>query len=440
MADMKTTLGFDDVGQAMHDFARRLWPLPRSISGEGLRATLRAIGERLPEFDLVEVPSGSRALDWIVPDEWWINEAWIETPDGRRICDFATNNLHLLGYSTGIDALLPREELDGHLHSLPEQPNAVPYVTSYYERRWGFCLAHRERESLPPGQYRVRIDAGHRPGAITYGECLIAGESSAEVLLSTYCCHPSMANNELSGPVLLTRLGEWIAALPRRRLSYRLLFVPEMIGSAAWLGRNLALAKEHVIAGFNISCVGDEREWGYLPSRAGDTLADRAARHVLGHLAPGHRHWRWVDRGSDESHYCAPGVDLPVASVFRSKYGSYPEYHTSLDDLERVVTPRGLGESFGAFRRIIETLEADVVPRTTVLGEPQLGRRGLYPSLSMKGSTAGVRPMLDLLSQSDGTRSLLEIAELIDRPAWELAPIMRMLEAQGLLTLEATRA
>jgi aminopeptidase-like protein len=249
-----------------------------------------------------------------------------------------------------------------------------------------------------------------------------------------------MANNELSGPVLLTEIGEWIAALPRRRLSYRLLFVPEMIGSAAWLERNLARAKEQVIAGFNISCVGDEREWGYLPSRAGDTLADRTVRHVLRHLAPGFRSWRWTDRGSDESHYCAPGVDLPVASVFRSKYGSYPEYHTSLDDLEHVVTPRGLAESFGAFRRIIETLEADVVPRTTVLGEPQLGRRGLYPSLSMKGSTAGVRPLLDLLSHSDGTRSLLDIAELIEQPAWGLALIVRRLAEHDLLSVGAIPA
>lgn len=426
----------ETVGREMHDFARELWPLPRSISGEGLRTMLRAIGERLPSFDLVEVPSGSRALDWIVPDEWRVREAWIETPDGRRICDFATCNLHLVGYSTGVDAVLSREQLEAHLHSLPAQPDAIPYVTSYYERRWGFCLSHRERESLPPGQYRVHIDAGHGPGSISYGECLIPGESEAEVLLSTYCCHPSMANNELSGPVLLAQLGAWIAALPRRRLSWRLLFVPEMIGSAAWLERNRARAQAHVVAGFNLSCVGDERAWGYLPSRAGNTLADRVARHVLGHLAPGFRSWRWIDRGSDESHYCAPGIDLPVASVFRSKYGSYPEYHTSLDDLEHVVTPRGLGGSFAAFRRIVEALEADVVPKTLVLGEPQLGRRGLYPSLSMKGSTAGVRPMLDLLSEADGTRSLLEIADRIGRPVWELAPCLDPLRAHGLLSVE----
>jgi aminopeptidase-like protein len=436
---MPEAADIEAVGRALHDFARELWPLPRSISGEGLRATLRAIGARLPSFDLIEVPSGSRVLDWIVPDEWWIREAWIETPDGRRICDFARNNLHLVGYSTGVDAVLSRGELEAHLHSLPAQPDAIPYVTSYYERHWGFCVTHRERVSLPPGDYRVRIDAGHRAGSITYGECLIPGDSDAEVLLSTYCCHPAMANNELSGPVLLARLGAWIAALPRRRLSWRLLFVPEMIGSAAWLERNRDHARAHMIGGFNVTCVGDDRAWGYLPSRDGDTLSDRVARHVLGHVAPGFRHWRWIDRGSDESHYCAPGIDLPVATVCRSKYGSYPEYHTSLDDLERVVTPRGLGESFVAFQRIVETLEADTVPKTLVLGEPQLGRRGLYPSLSVKGSTTGVRPMLDLLSEADGTRSLLEIAERIGRPAWELAPLVRLLESHDLLAVAERR-
>lgn len=423
------------VGEAMHTLARRLWPLPRSISGAGLRETLGIVGERLPGYTTVEVPSGTRVLDWIVPDEWWVRAAWIDTPDGRRICDFATCNLHLVGYSTGIDAVLSREQLDAHLHSLPGQPEAIPYVTSYYERRWGFCLSHRERESLLPGDYRVHIEAGHQPGSISYGECLIPGESEAEVLLSTYCCHPSMANNELSGPVLLAHLGEWLAREPRR-LSYRLLFLPEMIGSIAYLARMREHLQRRVVAGFQVSCVGDERGWGYLPSRDGTTLADRVARHVLQHLDADYTRWRWLDRGSDESNWCAPGVDLPVASVFRSKYGSYPEYHTSLDDLEQVVTARGLAGSFDAYRRIVEALEGNAIPRATVLGEPQLGRRGLYPALSAKGSTAGVRPMLDLLSHADGTRSLLDIADLIGLPFREVSALARLLADHDLLRLE----
>ena len=424
------------IGQAIHDFARALWPLPRSISGEGLRATLRAIQARLPALELVEVASGTQVLDWIVPDEWRIGEAWIEAPDGSRIVDVASNNLHVVGYSTAVDAVLPLAELQPHLHSLPEQPDAIPYVTSYYQRRWGFCLSKRQRDALVEGDYRVRIDAAHAPGAITLGELLIPGESEQEILLSSYCCHPSMANNELSGPCLLTWLARWIDALPRRRYSYRIVFVPEMIGSIAYLDRHRAAMRARTIAGFNLSCVGDERAWSYLPSRHGDTLADRVARHVLGHLAPGYQRYHWRDRGSDESNYCAPGIDLPVASVMRSKYGSYPEYHTSLDDLDTVVTPRGLGQSFALYRRIIEALEQHCHPVAQVLGEPQLGRRGLYPSLSVKGSTAPVRTLLDLISMADGRTALVDIADACGVPVWELAAMLECLCDAGVLARE----
>ena len=385
---------------------------------------------------MIEVASGTQVLDWIVPEEWRISEAWIEAPDGTRIVDFARNNLHVVGYSTAVDAVLPLSELQQHLHSLPEQPDAIPYVTSYYQRRWGFCLSHHQRESLAEGDYRVRIDAAHFPGAITLGELLIPGESQEEVLLSSYCCHPSMANNELSGPCLLAWLAQWITALPRRRLSYRIVFVPEMIGSIAYLARCRDIMRERTVAGFNLSCVGDERAWSYLPSRHGDTLADRVARHVLGQLAPDYARYSWRDRGSDESNYCAPGIDLPVASVMRSKYGTYPEYHTSLDDLDSVVTPRGLGQSFALYRRMIETLEQHCHPVARVLGEPQLGRRGLYPSLSIKGSTAPVRTMLDLISMADGQHALVDIAEACGMPVWELASTLEQLCEAGVLARE----
>ena len=424
------------IGQAIHGFARALWPLPRSISGEGLRATLRAIQARLPALELVEVASGTQVLDWIVPDEWRIGEAWIEAPDGSRIVDVARNNLHVVGYSTAVDAVLPLAELQHHLHSLPDQPDAIPYVTSYYQRRWGFCLSQRQREALVEGDYRVRIDAAHVAGAITLGELLIPGESAQEILLSSYCCHPSMANNELSGPCLLTWLARWIDALPRRRYSYRIVFVPEMIGSIAYLDRHRAAMRARTIAGFNLSCVGDERAWSYLPSRHGDTLADRVARHVLGQLAPDYRRYHWRDRGSDESNYCAPGIDLPVASVMRSKYGSYPEYHTSLDDLDTVVTPRGLAQSFALYRRMIEALEQHCHPVAQVLGEPQLGRRGLYPSLSVKGSTASVRTLLDLISMADGRTALVDIADACGVPVWELAAMLERLCDAGVLARE----
>lgn len=437
---MTEPLDFDDIGaigSAAHAMARELWPLPRSLSGAGLRATLRRLGEGLPGYRLIEVPSGTPVLDWIVPDEWAVRSAWIEAPDGRRFCDFAVDPLHLVGYSVGVDAELDLADLQPYLHSLPAQPDAIPYVTSYYRRRWGFCLSQRERESLPPGRYRVHIDAAHFPGSITLAECLLPGTEPRELLLSSYCCHPSMANNELSGPVLLHLIGRWWQRRPRR-LGLRLLLLPEMIGSVAWLALRLDEVRGRIHAGYNLTCIGDEREWGYLPSRAGDTPADRVARHVLAGIDPDYRRWRWADRGSDESNYCAPGVDLPIATLTRSKYGSYPEYHTSLDDLDRVVTPAGLAGSYAMLREVLTLLDAGVdtmKPRITVLGEPQLGRRGLYPSLSVKGSTAGVRPMLDLLSMADGAHSLLEIAEACGHRAGGLLDFLPPLLEAGLLKL-----
>lgn len=430
------TLDFEDsasVGAAIHAFASALWPIHRSISGDGLRATLRVINELNPTLRLVEVASGSQVLDWVVPDEWRIGEAWIEGPDGLRIIDVADNSLHVVGYATAVDQRLSLAALQSHLHSLPDQPDAIPFVTSYYQRRWGFCLTQTQRDALVDGEYRVRIEAEHFPGSITLGELLIPGDSSEEILLSTYCCHPAMANNELSGPCLLAYLARWISSLPRRRFSYRIVFVPEMIGSIAYLASNLDAIRRDVIAGFNLSCVGDERAWSYLPSRHGDTLADRVARHVLRHMTPAFNSYTWLDRGSDESNYCAPGIDLPVASVMRSKYGTYPEYHTSLDTLDDVVTPKGLGDAFALYQRMIETLEQHCHPRALVLGEPQLGRRGLYPSLSGKATPKHVRTMLDLISYADGHHSLLDIADICGLPAWELVAILDTLCSAGIL-------
>lgn len=415
------------MGEAIHALARRLWPINRSISGPGLRETLNILREHLPGLRLIEIPSGTQVLDWVVPEEWEITKGWLEGPDGQRIVDFADNNLHVVGYSEGIDQTLSLDELQPHLHSLPDQPEAVPYVTSYYNRTWGFCLSHKQRRALEPGDYRAHIDARHYQGSITLGELIIPGRTAQEVLLSTYCCHPSMANNELSGPCLTTWLARWIQDIEDRSYTYRIVFVPEMIGSIAYLHHHMDEMKERTIAGFNITCVGDERTWSYLSSRHGNTLADQVAIHVLKHEAGQFDEYSWLDRGSDESNYCAPGIDLPVASVMRSKYGEYPEYHTSMDNLGHVVTPDGLGYSFCLFQRLIEVIECHCYPVTKVLGEPQLGRRGLYPSISKKGSTRQVRTMLNLISLADGEHSLLDIADRCNVPVWTLVPILDQL-------------
>lgn len=420
-------------GQDMMDLLERLWPVYRTLAGPGIRETLRILGEPFGGLTISSAATGTRVLDWIVPDEWDLRSAYIETPDGRRICDIASNNLHVVGYSAAVDASLPLGELQSHLYSLPDQPDAIPYVTSYYERKWGFCLSDEERSGLRDGTYRVHIDASHVRGSLDYGQLLLPGRSQREVLFSTYCCHPAMANNELAGPVLAVALAEWLSRRPDRRNTYRFVFSPEMIGSAALLEAQGDHLRASVLAAFNLTCVGDERTWSFLPSRLGDTYADRIARHVLRHVVGEYQTYRWHDRGSDESMYCAPGFDIPMVSIMRSKYGEYPEYHTSLDIPGRVVTVRGLAESLALYRLLVEALEADCTPRSTVLGEPQLGRRGLYPQTSIKGSTASVKDMLDLISHSDGETRLLDIADRCDRPIWSYLPDLDRLVAAGVL-------
>ena len=427
------------VGREIHALAQRLWPINRSLTGDGVRETLAIIQELLPNLVVSEVASGTQVFDWTVPREWSVTQAHILTPDGRKICDFAENNLHLVGYSVPVRTKLQLDELQHHLFSDPQQPDAIPYVTSYYAERWGFCLAHRERERLTDGTYEVVVDTKLFDGSLTYAELIIPGRTEKEVFLSTYICHPSMANNELSGPTVTTYLARWLLEQGKLEYTYRIVFIPETLGAIVYLSRHLNVMKHRVIAGFNVSCIGDDRAYSYLPTRMGDTLSDNVAKHILKWTDNAYKAYSWRDRGSDERQYCAPGVDLPVASIMRSKYAEYPEYHTSLDNLTDVVTPEGLEGGYRALRRAIEAIERNVVPRVTVLGEPQLGPRGLYPTLSSKGSAAGVATMMDLISWCDGRHSLLEIAELIERPIWALYEILDTLKSNGLIELLASK-
>lgn len=423
------------VGNQIHLLATRLWSINRSITGDGVRKTLEILKELIPELHIHEIESGTKVFDWVVPREWRVRDAYLIDPFGKKICDFKTNNLHLVGYSTPVHTKMTLDELQSHLYSLPDQPSAIPYITSYYKERWGFCLSQIERDSLKSGEYEVFVDSDLFDGSLTYGELYIAGESEKEIFISTYICHPSMANNELSGPTVTTHIADWIGKSDKNKYSYRIVFIPETIGSITYLSKNLSHLKSHVIAGFNVTCIGDDRDYSYLPSRDGLTISDNVAKHCLKHICPTFKSYSWTDRGSDERQYCAPGVDLPIASIMRTKYGKYDEYHTSLDDLIHVVTPAGLEGGYTALMRAIEAIENNSYPRMTVLGEPQLGKRGLYPTLSTKTSGAEVKLMMDLITWSDGTKSLLEIAEACNSPIWELYPIVKKLAEHKLIDL-----
>ena len=424
------------IGKMIHKFAKELWPINRSITGKGVRQTLELIKSHLPDFEIKEIPSGTNVFDWTIPKEWIVNDAYIITPSGERICDFKSNNLHLLGYSVPFEGKISLKKLKEHLYTLPDQPDAIPYITSYYKERWGFCLSQVQFDQLKEGEYFVKVDTSHFDGVLNYGEIIIKGKCSKEIFLSTYICHPSMANNELSGPTVVTYLAKWLLELEKREYTYRIIFIPETIGSISYLSLNYNLMKKNVIAGFNVSCVGDERAYSYLPSRNGQTLSDNVAKHVLKHTDTNFKTYTWLDRGSDERQYCAPGIDLPIASIMRSKYGQYPEYHTSLDNLENLVTPKGLDGGYWALRRAIEAIEKNKKYQVSVLCEPQMGKRGLYPTLSTKKSKEKVKLMMDLMSLCDGANSLLDIAEILETPIWNLYELCDTLKKHGLLTIE----
>ena len=413
--------------------AKRLYPICRSLTGDGNRRTLAILAETVKSLQINEVPSGTKVFDWTIPREWNCRAGYLEDPDGKIIVDFNDSNLHVLGYSVPVDEYLTLDELNEHLYSFPEQPDWIPYVTSYYKERWGFCMADRVRKTLKPGKYHACIDSSLKPGSLTFGEAFLPGESDEEIFFSTYICHPSMANNELSGPCVAAALYDYLEQMPCRRYSYRFAFVPETIGSITYLSQRFEHLQKHVRAGYNLTCVGDERAFSYLPSRYGKTLADRVALNVLRSSHPDFVSYSYLQRGSDERQYCSPGIDLPVCSVMRTKYGEYPEYHTSADDFS-IVTEAGLQGAFDVYKDMITLLERNVKYKVQCKCEPQLGARGLYPTISYKGSAGDyVRNMINFLAYADGKNDLVDISEIIKVPVAKLYPMIDKLVENELI-------
>ena len=416
----------------MYDWAVDLFPINRSITGNGVRQTLNYIKDIVPEMNIIEVPSGTKCFDWTVPKEWNCDDGYIIDPDGNKICDFKNNNLHVVGYSTPIDKEIEYEELIEHLYHIEDQPTAIPYITSYYSERWGFCLSFNEFKKLKKGTYKVKINSELKDGNLTYGEIKIKGESEKEIFLSTYVCHPSMANNELSGPVVTTALVNFVKSIKNRKYSYRIVFIPETIGSITYISRNIDEMKKNIIAGFNISCIGDDRSYSYIPTRYGNTLSDKVSKHILKNID--YVEYSFLDRGSDERQYCSPGVDLPIATICRTKYGAYPEYHTSLDDLT-VISPNGLYGGYDKLKKAIELLENNNYYKVNVLCEPQLGKRGLYPTISTKTSGAIVKNMMNFIAYADGNNDLIDIANIIGVQAEELFEIVEKMKKAELIEI-----
>ena len=426
-----------DIGNEMYTLCNKLFPICRSITGNGVRETLRVLQNICPAMTLHEVPTGTQVFDWTVPKEWNIRDAWIKNSKGEKVLDFAKSNLHVMGYSIPVNQKVTLEELLPLIHTQPDQPDAIPYVTSYYKERYGFCMSQEQKDTLREDTYHIYIDSDLKDGSLTYGEILIPSTegNKDEIFLSTYVCHPSMANNELSGPAVTIYLAKWLWEKKHRRYNYRIIFIPETIGAITYLSQHLPEMKKTIRAGFNISCVGDDRTYSYVASRYGNTLADKVAKNVLSFRYPEYKRYSFLQRGSDERQYNAPGVDLPICAVCRSKYAEYPEYHTSKDNMG-LILPTGLQGAYEVYRDMIEALEYNHRYQIQCFGEPQLGKRGLYPTISQKGGYDAVKSMTDFIAYADGTNDLMDISNIIKVPVKGMFPVIKRLQEANLISIE----
>lgn len=421
-----------DAGHAIYDLAAEIYPICRSITGDGVRQTLAILARHIP-LDIQEIPTGTRVFDWTIPREWNIREAFIEDANGRRIVDFAASNLHVVSCSVPLNARMSLEQLAPHIFTLPEQPNLIPYRTSYYAENWGFCMRHRDFVSLPRGDYHAVIDADLRDGRLTYGEFYLPGQSEEEVLLSAHICHPSLANDNCSGIALLVEMAKHLAAQPRR-YSYRFVFAPGSIGAIAWLARNEARV-HRIRHGLIVAGVGDAGGPTYKKSRRGDALIDRAMAHLIRQNYPEGEIVDYSPYGYDERQYCSPGFNLPVGLIQRSRFGTFPEYHTSADNLD-FIRAEHLGGSFGLIADALDLVEEQrtVVSRNPKC-EPQLGRRGLYAAMGGGPEMpARTMAMLWVLSLADGVHSLLDMAERAGLPFADIRNTADLLERHGLVS------
>ena len=403
MLDFKSPVDLKEIGQETYSLITELFPICRSITGDGFRQTMRILQQQIP-LQIHEVPSRTKVFDWVVPREWNIKDAYVKNAKGEKVIDFQKSNLHVLNYSIPVKKVIPLKDLKEHLFTLPDYPDWVPYRTSYYKENWGFCLSHNALMKLEEGEYEVLVDSRLENGSLTYGELYLEGEKQEEVLISCHCCHPSLANDNLSGISLATILAKYLRTVSHR-LSYRFVFIPGTIGAITWLSLNEP-AVNRIKHGLVITGVGDSGKITYKKSRRGDSEIDRAASHILKHSGQDYDIIDFYPYGYDERQYCSPAFNLPVGCLMRTPYGQYPEYHTSADNLE-LVHPEFLGDSFSKLLAMLDILENNrTYQNLNPKCEPQLGKRGLYSSIGTNELA-----LLWVLNLSDGGNTLLDIAE-----------------------------
>ena len=396
-----------------------LFPICRSITGNGTLKTLKIIKKNFPNLKIIKVKSGTRVFDWKVPNEWNIKDAYITDKFNKKIVSFKKNNLHLVGYSKPLSKILSKKKLFQHIYSLPDKPNAIPYVTSYYKKQWGFCITHRQKLKFDKkykksDMFKIIINSNfNSKGNLSYGELILKGKSKQEILISTYICHPSMANNELSGIMVSMGLIDYFSKINNLQKTLRFIFIPETIGSITYLSKNLSYLKQNVIGGYNLSCIGDERQHSCMFSKYESSPSDESLVEAYKKLKVKYKTYSFLKRGSDERQFNSPGVDLSISSIFRSKYGEYPEYHTSLDNFN-VVTFKGIKGGFEVAKTAINILLKKIIPENKILCEPQMSKRGMYPTISRNKQDITTKTYMNFLQYADGKNSLKKISKLIN--------------------------
>ena len=423
------------------NLGKKLFPICRSLTGRGVRQTLYMMREFEPMLKLKSIKSRKKVYDWKIPDEWNIKDAYVLDNKNKKIIDFKKNNLHLIGYSSPINKKISKKELFQRLYSLPDQPTAIPYITSYYKKYWGFCVTETDKKKIKNRLKNIKDNEKklfakinstfNKNGKLNYGEIYIPGMSKKEIFLSTYICHPSMANNELSGPLVSLALAKYFKN-KKNYYSIRFIFVPETVGSIAYLKKNLKKLKKNIIAGYNLTCLGDNKNYSFLPTKYDDSFSDRAARKAFNKFKIKYKEYSFLNRGSDERQYNSPGIDLPIASIMRSKYGTYKEYHTSLDNLD-FISIKGLYGGYKILKESIKIINQYLIPKSKVLCEPHLSKYNLYPTISKKNINNFSQSILDFMQYCDGKNDLYKISEILNIDIKKIKKIYKILINKDLI-------